>query len=128
MKKKSKSFNTTEALAELLKGQFRIENKLDLHIQKTESDFKAIQVLDEKQNAILEEHHNRSNQLKIDNELREKELRRDMEGIKKEQELRLSTLEIPQKWLDHTKTLLLYVAAIMGAIVAVKTAINAVVR
>lgn len=82
-----------------------MDKKLDLHIQKTDHRFQNIEALDEQQNAILEKHHQRSDQLKKDNELRERALI-----------ARIDALEQPKKWLHTTKQLLLWIAAMMGAI------------
>lgn len=82
-----------------------MDKKLDLHIQKTDYRFEKIEALDKQQNDILEKHHQRSDQLKKDNELRESALN-----------IRIEALEAPRKWIDNTKSLLIWLASVAGAV------------
>lgn len=66
---------------ETQKTVISFDKKLDLHIQKTELQLEQIHKLDEKQNAILEEHHKRSDALARDNELRERSVREEARGL-----------------------------------------------
>ena len=97
-----------------------MDKKLDLHIQETKYEFKAIRDLDAVQNAILEEHHKRSDRLAADNALREAALRKDM----KIQDGRIEKLEAPRKWLKTTKNWLIGFGAVAAAIAAVYEAIH----
>ena len=97
-----------------------IDKKLDLHIQETKYEFKAIRDLDVLQNAILEEHHKRSDRLAEDNALREAALRAEM----KKQDARIEKLEAPGKWWATTKKWLLGLGAVAGAIAAVYEAVQ----
>ena len=92
-----------------------MDKKLDLHIQETRYEMKAIRDLDVLQNAILEEHHKRSDRLAEDNALREAALRAEM----KKQEARIEKLEVPGKWLNTTKSWLLKAGAIATAAIAI---------
>lgn len=87
-----------------------IDKRLDLSIQRNEFEFKALNELDIKQNEILKEHHDRSVQLKRDNDLREVSVRNELEATKKatEKELqaisgRVEALEAPRKWWKQTR-------------------------
>ena len=57
----------------------QMDKKLDLHIQEVRYEFKAVRDLDVLQNAILEEHHKRSDRLAEDNVLREAALKKELE-------------------------------------------------
>lgn len=92
-----------------------MDKKLDLHIQETRYEMKAIRDLDVLQNAILEEHHKRSDRLAEDNALREAALRAEM----KKQEARIEKLEAPGKWWHTTKSWLLKAGGIATAAVAI---------
>jgi len=112
--------DATEMMQSVLEGQLRLENKLDLHIQKTEYELKQIQKLDDEQNKLLAQHAQRSEEIKRDNELREKQMREEIFGDnRKSLKSRIDKLEVPQKWLEHTKTGLLYLAALGGAITGI---------
>ena len=97
-----------------------MDKKLDLHIQETKYEFKAIRDLDVLQNAILEEHHKRSDRLAEDNALREAALRKDM----KSQEKRIEALEVPRKWLATSKKWLIGLGAVGGAMAAIYEAVK----
>lgn len=97
-----------------------MDKKLDLHIQEARYEFKAIRELDVMQNAILEEHHNRSVQLKRDNDLREESLRSEL----KLQADRITDLEAPRKWFAMTKKWLLGLGAVGGAVLAIYEAVQ----
>lgn len=98
-----------------------MDKKLDLHIQETRYEMKAIRDLDVLQNAILEEHHKRSDRLAEDNALREAALRAEM----KKQEARIEKLEVPGKWLNTTKSWLLKAGAIATAAIAIYEMVKA---
>lgn len=102
-----------------------LDKKLDLHIQKTEFEFQGLKELDSQQNKILEEHHQRSTELKRDNDLKEKELKDLLD--KKESALkteiagltrRMARVEVPQKFLDWARKIFVWIAAASGAVVA----------
>ncbi len=88
-----KVLETTEKTQKCVSG---LEKKVDLHIQETKYELKAINETNERQNATLDKHHQRSDEIKRDNELREKGLRNEVFG-KKGLEPRVSKLEEPQK-------------------------------
>lgn len=92
-----------------------MDKKLDLHIQEARYEFKAIRDLDVLQNAILEEHHKRSDRLAEDNALREQAIRNDM----KKQDIRIEALEVPRKWWATTKKWLIGLGAVAGALAAI---------
>ena len=92
-----------------------MDKKMDLHIQETKFQFKAIQELDEIQNAILDEHHKRSDRLAEDNALREAALRQEME----KQKTRIEKLEAPGKWWETTKKWFMRLGALAGVAAAI---------
>jgi hypothetical protein len=92
-----------------------MDKKMDLHIQETKYELKAIRDLDMIQNAILEEHHKRSDGLARDNQLREQALRNEIEA----QERRIKSLEAPRVWWALTKKWLIGLGAVGGALAAV---------
>lgn len=98
-----------------------MDKKLDLHIQETRYEMKAIRDLDVLQNAILEEHHKRSDRLAEDNALREAALRAEM----KKQEARIEKLEAPGQWWRTTKSWLLKAGGIATAAVAIYEMVKA---
>lgn len=98
-----------------------MDKKLDLHIQETKYEFKAIRDLDVLQNAILEEHHKRSDRLAEDNALREAALKKELEVQGK----RIEKLEAPSVWWATTKKWLLIGGSIATAAVAIYEAIKA---
>jgi hypothetical protein len=87
-----------------------LRKDLDLHIQKTEFELKEIRQLDAKQNEILQEHHDRSTQLKRDNDLREQGLRIEIEKM----DSRVVALEEPRKVIG---TLIKWIVA-LGTVAA----------
>ena len=100
-----------------------IDKKLDLHVQETKYEFKAIRDLDVLQNAILEEHHKRSDRLAEDNALREASLKKELEV----QNARIAKLEKPsqaKQWWSITKKWLLIGGGIATATVAIYEAIK----
>ncbi len=103
-----------DKIEQILLGQARMESKIDLHIQKTEFEFKAIRELDEAQNASLEEHKNTCVELRKDNALREEGLRKDIFG-EKGLEKRITDLELPRKILTHVGTFLVGAAIVLGS-------------
>ncbi len=92
-----------------------MDKKIDLHIQETKYEFKAIRDLDVLQNAILEEHHKRSDRLAEDNALREVSLKKELEV----QNARIAKLEAPSIWWATTKKWLLIAGSIATAAVAI---------
>lgn len=103
-----------------------VDKKLDLHIQKTQFELSAIKTLDTEQNKILEEHHQRSSELKRDNDLKEKELRTLIEekDSKRADDIaslskRVARVEVPQKFLFWAKKVFVWIAAASGAGAAV---------
>lgn len=100
-----------------------VDKKLDLHIQETKYEFKAIRDLDVLQNAILEEHHKRSDRLAEDNALREASLKKELEV----QSARIAKLEQPtpaSQWWSTTKKGLLIGGGIATAAVAIYEAVK----
>lgn len=100
-----------------------VDKKLDLHIQETKYEFKAIRDLDVLQNAILEEHHKRSDRLAEDNALREASLKKELEV----QSARIAKLEQPtpaSQWWSTTKKWLLIGGGIATAAVAIYEAVK----
>ncbi len=91
----------------------KLDKSIALHIQKTEYELEKIRELDKHQNEILAEHVAGVNTLKA-----------MYETLKEDIQKRLDSLEAPQKWLNTTKKILLWLAAIAGAIVALKNAIK----
>jgi DNA polymerase III gamma/tau subunit len=87
----------------------RLDKKVDLHIQKTEIELSQIAELDNKQNALLEEHSKRSDRLERDNILRE-------EGLRKEFEDRFQDIEKPREWIITTGKVLVWIASAAGAL------------
>lgn len=92
-----------------------VDKKLDIHILETKFGFQRVEATDLQQNKILEEHHQRSTELKRDNDLREKDIRKEMEGMNR----RLSRVEEPRKWLATTRSLILWSAGTIGAVVTI---------
>lgn len=89
-----------------------LDKKVDLHIQKTEFGFKALQDLDAQQNSILQEHHDRSVQLKRDNELREEALKLEIEKVSR----RVDRLEFFVKAFEFFKKHAIWLAGLGTAI------------
>ena len=101
----------------------QMDKKLDLHIQEVRYEFKAVRDLDVLQNAILEEHHKRSDRLAEDNALREASLKKELEV----QNARIAKLEKPsqaKQWWSITKKWLLIGGGIATATVAIYEAIK----
>lgn len=101
-----------------------VDKKLDLHVQEAKYEFKAIRDLDVLQNAILEEHHKRSDRLAEDNALREASLRKEIELSN----ARIARLEQPSpssQWWSITKKWLLIGGSIATAAVALYEAVKA---
>lgn len=103
-----------------------LDKKVDLHVQKTAFEFQAIRKLDEEQNLLLKEHHDRSTQLKRDNDLKEaalrqealaqrNELRTEIQGVR----ARVSKLETPAKWFTTTIRVIITIGGIATAIYTV---------
>lgn len=99
----------------------QMDKKLDLHIQEVRYEFKAVRDLDVLQNAILEEHHKRSDRLAEDNVLREAALKKELEV----QNARIAKLEAPSIWWATTKKWLLIGGSIATAAVAIYEAVKA---
>ena len=99
----------------------QMDKKLDLHIQEVRYEFKAVRDLDVLQNAILEEHHKRSDRLAEDNALREASLKKELEV----QNARIAKLEAPSIWWATTKKWLLIGGSIATAAVAIYEAVKA---
>jgi hypothetical protein len=95
-----------------------LDKKLDLHVQRTEQEFEAIKVLDEQQNALLDEHAKRSDRLEKDNVLREAQLKLEFGTTVNGLDNRVSALEAPLKWFLTTKKGLMWVAGIATSLVA----------
>lgn len=87
----------------------KIDKKLDLHIQKTELEFKHIRELDENQNKLLEEHAIRSDRLEKDNLLREQQLKANFED-------RFREIEKPREFIKTFAKMFLWMATAAGAI------------
>ena len=108
-----------------------LDKKVDLHIQRTEIQLEAIHKLDIQQNAILDEHHKRSDRLEEDNRLREGALRLELakfdqllaEKLSKNdiQQLdqRVHNIEKPREWLRIFAKVLLGASTAAGALYAV---------
>lgn len=108
-----------------------LDKKVDLHIQKTELQLDQIHKLDQQQNEILEEHHQRSTELKRDNEIREKVLRKEIEKIEDRLEDkatktdlikldgRLDKVEKPREWLKSFIKALVTIGTIAGTIYSI---------
>lgn len=112
-------------LKEIQNSVNQLDKKMDLHIQKTDYRFDNIEKLDEAQNELLAQHAQRSEEIKKDNELRESQLRHEIMGDHPTSlKTRVEQLEIPRKWLATTKTAILWLSALFGAIVAIKEAIG----
>lgn len=92
-----------------------IDKKMDLHVQQNQFEFEAIRHLDEQQNAILIEHHDRSNQLKKDNELREASLRMEIEKVQK----RIDELEKPKQALSYLRKVIIWAGGLATAITGI---------
>jgi hypothetical protein len=127
MKKQNNTQNKTNKITELLQKIFLTQVKTDNKIQtlnlKTTHELKNIQVQLKSHNKLLKEHHDRSVQLKRDNDIKEKRIKLELEKHRKEVDTRLYKLEVPHKWLEYTKTALLWTASILGAIIGIKQAI-----
>jgi hypothetical protein len=100
---KTKNVQTVETMLEIvidrvsgLRDQVaELDKKMDVHTLQNQYEFDSIKKLDQEQNAILQEHHDRSVQLKRDNDLREQALRLELEKTNE----RIEKLEIPgQAW------------------------------
>ena len=91
---------------------YHLDKKVDLHIQKTEFEFKEIRKLDDEQNQLLAQHAQRSEEIKRDNELREA-------AIRKEYSQRLDDLEAPRKWWNTTTKVILTLGGIATAIITI---------
>ena len=96
-----------------------LDKKVDLHVQRTEQEFKAIAVLDAQQNELLAEHAQRSDRLAEDNRLREVSIRQDFLGTTKDLDKRVSVLETPWKWILTTKKGLMWLAAIATSVAGI---------
>jgi ubiquinone biosynthesis protein UbiJ len=104
-----------------------LDKKVDLHIQKTELQLDQIHKLDEQQNAILEEHHKRSDRLAYDNELREKALKKEIDKIDDRindkasksdigrLDARLEKIERPKEFQTHLLKFLAAIGTVAGA-------------
>ena len=116
---KSSNDNLDTKMDHLHECFHRLDKKVELYSQETKHELSNIKELDQTQNKILEEHHQRSNELKKDNELREASVRKDLETVSK----RVEHLEAPIKWWSTTKKKILgfcaIIASIGGAIYAV---------
>ena len=97
-----------------------LRKDLDLHIQKTEFELKGIRDLDIKQNEILQEHHDRSVQLKRDNELREQALKVELSKV----EQRVALLEEPRKVLISLAKWFVWFAGLATALSALYRALQ----
>jgi septal ring factor EnvC (AmiA/AmiB activator) len=78
-----------------------LDKKVDLHIQKTELDLKAIHKLDEQQNALIDKHIEGVNTLK---KMHETHL--------KESNKRFQEIEAPKKWFSITWKIVLGIGAL----------------
>lgn len=123
-----KTKKTTDMLQMILASQTKMDKKLDLHIARTEAELVAIKLLDEAQNKDLAEHKDTCIQLKRENALKEQEIKLIVHQIKTEHEERLTKLEVPQKWVETTKNLLLGLATVAGAVVGIIELIKLVAR
>lgn len=85
-----------------------LDKKVDLHIQKTEYELKAINHQDEVQNKLLEEHIEGVNTLKKIHE----------EHVK-ENNTRFSKLEAPRKFIKSATRLLLWAGGIGASITGI---------
>jgi hypothetical protein len=92
-----------------------LRRDLDLHIQKTEFELEGIRSLDKQQNEILQEHHDRSIQLKRDNELREEALKLEIRKV----DSRVAALEEPRKIIKTIGQWIIGLGALAGAIAAI---------
>lgn len=106
---KKKTPSTARQIKDILDAQVRLEKNCIRNFSMIHEKLKV-------HNKILQEHHDRSVQLKRDNDLKELALREEIEKNRKEYDLRLSKVEAPHKWLELTKSGLLYISAIAGAI------------
>jgi hypothetical protein len=105
----------------------KLSTKIALLTERTENELRYIKSELHKNTVVLDEHHNRSVQLKRDNELRELKLRAEIlgEGVKNPEERkhtvvgRLERIELASSWLNTTKNVILYVGAIAAAILAI---------
>lgn len=89
-----------------------LDKKTDLNNLSMDKRLEAVEKLDQEQNALLRQHAQRSEELKRDNELREATLRREIFP-------RLNKLEEPRKWLENTRTALLWIGGTCAAIMAI---------
>lgn len=96
-----------------------LDKKVDLHVQRTEQEFKAIAILDAQQNELLSEHAKRSDRLAEDNRLRELSIRQDFMGTTKDLDKRVSVLETPWKWILTTKKGLMWLAAVATSVAGI---------
>lgn len=101
--------------ADTQKSVTDMDKKLDLHIQKMDYELSDIKQTNTVQNEVLEQHHQRSDELARDNDLREQAIRGDMA----EHEARIENLEAPQKWAKTTWKVLLGLGALAAATFAV---------
>lgn len=101
-----------------------LDKKIDLHTQKTEYELKSIKELDDRQNQILEEHHQRSSELKRDNDQREAMLKKEIASV----ENRVQALEQPRKWWSATKKFLLNAGKVAAASTAIWAAYEIVLK
>jgi hypothetical protein len=92
-----------------------VDKKLDIHILETKFGFQRVEATDIQQNKILEEHHQRSTELKRDNDLREKDVRKEIDVLGR----RLARVEEPRKWLATTRSLILWTAGTVGAVITI---------
>lgn len=119
----------------------KLDKKLDIFALETKNEIEKIHKLDEEQNRILDEHQQRSTELKKENELTKESLtyqiqetqkqtyllkdyiteqvnntREQNNLYKKDLDVRLVKLEAPQKWLAMTKKLLVGIGSLAGAV------------
>lgn len=107
----------------------QLDKKLDLHIQKTDYRFEMIEKLDAEQNELLAKHAQRSEELKRDNDLKERQLRAEILGEgsqspEKSLKGRVEVLEAPHKWWKFTMKLMAAMAALAGTAGTIKAILS----
>lgn len=120
----NKVLKTTEETQKCVNS---LDKKVDLHIQETKFELKAISETNERQNKGLDEHQQRSTEIKRDNELREAKLRHEIFGATG-LEPRVSKLEEPKKVRNLLAKWAVLGAKVVGGVLAMFKIIDLIIK
>ena len=108
-----------EKLDETRSHMYTLGKDFALYAQKVEFELKEIRQLDAEQNSLLDVHIKRSNNLEKDLQMREDAIRKDMANEVSKLEDRLVRVELPQKWLGLTRSLVVWIGGIATSIIGI---------